>query len=386
VRVEGPDARASATVEGPDAAGADLRRENAELRARLRSLEAEHRRYRDLYQLAPDAYLVTDVEGAIQEVNRAAAALLGAPPATLVATTLHGFVAAEDRAAFQARLECLRAEGASLAWTARIQPAAGAPFATTLVAAPLAPGPSGPPAAPIAWILRELPDSRPAAGAASPEETRERAAGERAAVSRERVRVASELHDALSQVLFSVALKLDWCLHRLPESSELRPKLEEIRHESGLMMAHIRALIARLADSSGGQTFSGRVRTLVAQLRELTGIVADLAEVGDVARLGPAQQEVLGNTFQEALANVAKHAHASWAGIRLAVGEEHVEFEVADDGVGVPADTDVASLPSAPGHFGLRQMLERIEALGGRLELGRRGPSGFRLCGSLPLR
>jgi PAS domain S-box-containing protein len=370
------------------AADADVRAENAELRARLRALEAERRRYRDLYLLAPDAYLVTDVEGRIQEVNRAAATLLGARPADLAGTALRAFVAAEDRAAFQARLECLRADGASLAWTVRIVPAAGAPLAAALVAAPLAPGPPGPPGVPIGWTVRELPPSRgpvgAPAGAASPEETR--AAGERAAVSRERVRVASELHDTLSQMLFSVALKLDWCLHRVPESSELRPKLEEIRRESGLMMAHIRALIARLADSSGGQTFSGRIRTLVAQLGELTGIAADLVEVGDVTRLGPAQQEVLANAFREALANVARHAHASSARIRLAVGEEHVEFEVADDGVGTPPGADLASLPSAPGHFGLRQMLERIEALGGRLELGRGSPSGFRLSGSLPLR
>src|SRR5262249_58146646 len=64
---------------------------------------------------------------------------------------------------------------------------------------------------------------------------------------RERVRIANELHDTLSQLVFSVGLKLDWCLHRTPPTSPVYPKLEEIRHDAGLMMAQIRQLIGHLS-------------------------------------------------------------------------------------------------------------------------------------------
>src|SRR5262249_3324112 len=60
---------------------------------------------------------------------------------------------------------------------------------------------------------------------------------------RERVRIANELHDTLGQLAFSVGLKLDWCLHRTEVTSSAHPKLEEIRHDTGLMMAQIRQLI-----------------------------------------------------------------------------------------------------------------------------------------------
>ncbi len=369
-----------------------------ELHARLTALPAAppaelqppagDRRYRELYELAPDPYLVTDAAGVVQEANRAAAGLLGAGTPALAGLRLAAVLTPRDPPGLAARLEAFQRDGARQAWPASLHPAGRAPRPVHVSAAAL---PRGEHAPEIAWLLREAgPAGRwPAGGEAGglADEAPGGTPGEEAAVSRERVRVASELHDTLSQMLFSVALKLDWCLHRVPPASSLRAKLEQIRQESGLMMAHIRALIARLADPAGaGQTFSGRLRTLVDQLRELSGIRVELLELGEVDRLGPAEQEVLGKTFQEALANIAKHARASHARVRLEVGAARAEFEVVDDGVGLPPGTDAATLARGPGHFGLRQMLERIEGRGGRLELGRNVPSGVRLTGWLPVR
>src|SRR5262249_18108714 len=66
------------------------------------------------------------------------------------------------------------------------------------------------------------------------------------AVSRERMRVATELHDALSQMLFSMALGLEWCLHRAGGQPELRSKIHEIKRETGVMMRQLRELIYHL--------------------------------------------------------------------------------------------------------------------------------------------
>jgi signal transduction histidine kinase len=205
------------------------------------------------------------------------------------------------------------------------------------------------------------------------------------AVSRERVRVATELHDTLSQMLFSMALGLEWCLHRLAGASELRSKIQEIKRETGVMMKQLRELIYHLApDQTQDGGYSDKLRRLVGQFREFTGIPVELIEQGDATGLTPRQQEVLYKTFQEALANVARHARATRASIRIDVLADGVSFEVADDGIGPPPEADLARLARGPDHFGLRQMLERIDAQGGVVAFGRARPSGFRLWGMLP--
>ena len=89
---------------------------------------AEDRCYRDLFELAPDAFLVTDGRIIIQESNHAADAMLKADAAYLKSKPLTNFIAAEDRPAFQANLIQLREGGEKRNWELRLQPVAGAPF------------------------------------------------------------------------------------------------------------------------------------------------------------------------------------------------------------------------------------------------------------------
>jgi signal transduction histidine kinase len=100
--------------------------------------------------------------------------------------------------------------------------------------------------------------------------------------------------------------------------------------------------------------------------------------------LGEIEQKVLANAIQEGLANVAKHARASRTSVELELRDGEVSFAVIDDGVGPPPGIDPPELSRKHGHFGLRQMRERLEAVGGRLEMSRPKPRGFRLWGALP--
>ena len=203
---------------------------------------------------------------------------------------------------------------------------------------------------------------------------------------RERVRIANELHDTLSQLAFSVGLKLDWCLHRISATSPLYPKLEDIHRDTGLMMAQIRQLIGHLSPEGLAETtFANRLERLVHDFRELTGTMIQLTLHGDPARLSPASRDVLQKTLQEALVNIAKHARARRAAVHIEIGGDLVSIEVVDDGVGLSAGaTEVAS--AQRGHFGLRQMRERIEAVGGRLEIVGRPGAGVVIRGAFPLR
>jgi two-component system cell cycle sensor histidine kinase/response regulator CckA len=71
----------------------ELRQQSEGLFASRQNLEAEHQRYRDLFEFAPDGYLMTDVAGMIKEANRAAIALLQVTPGFLVGKPLAIFVA-----------------------------------------------------------------------------------------------------------------------------------------------------------------------------------------------------------------------------------------------------------------------------------------------------
>jgi PAS domain S-box-containing protein len=81
-----------------------LQQQNEALAAAHSIIEQERRKYKDLFDFAPDGYLVTDIHGNIQEANQAAMSLLGLEPETLLGQPLSCYIAADDRDAFQTRL------------------------------------------------------------------------------------------------------------------------------------------------------------------------------------------------------------------------------------------------------------------------------------------
>jgi putative nucleotidyltransferase with HDIG domain/PAS domain S-box-containing protein len=94
--------------------------------------EMADRRYQDLFELAPEAYLVTDDQMFIQESNQAAAALLQVGQTSLQGKPLSHFIAVEDRPAFQTSLIQLREGGEKRNWELRLQSGEGVPMAVCI--------------------------------------------------------------------------------------------------------------------------------------------------------------------------------------------------------------------------------------------------------------
>ncbi|MUH01571.1 helix-turn-helix domain-containing protein [Scytonema sp. UIC 10036] len=82
----------------------ELHQQNQQLIETRNLLEAERQRYQDLFEFAPDAYLVTDILGIIQEANRAASQLLNVPQQHLVGKPITNYVALQDRPTFRSFL------------------------------------------------------------------------------------------------------------------------------------------------------------------------------------------------------------------------------------------------------------------------------------------
>jgi PAS domain S-box-containing protein len=101
----------------------ELRQQNEELTAVHQELITQRRRYQELFEFAPDGYLVTDRRGVIYEANHAAAALLNTPPRLLAGKPLMLYIAQKDQPAFYHRLHALQQRRLSrLEWQATIRP------------------------------------------------------------------------------------------------------------------------------------------------------------------------------------------------------------------------------------------------------------------------
>ncbi|MBN3874742.1 bifunctional diguanylate cyclase/phosphodiesterase [Nostoc sp. JL33] len=102
-----------------------------ELEETRAAVEKERQRYQDLFEFAPDGYLVTDSAGTIQEANHAAATLLGVQQKYLVGKPLIVFIAQEDHQSFSSQINNLQQ---LLNWEINLQPRRGTPFPASVKA------------------------------------------------------------------------------------------------------------------------------------------------------------------------------------------------------------------------------------------------------------
>lgn len=132
----------SVTLEELQASEEELRRQNQELAIAQRDLEAERRRYKEMFDLAPNAYVVTDGKGTIQEANRAAAALLHVRQDHLDGKPLLIYAPEDDRKSIQSLLVRFRRENLHEVqdWSTRIQPRDGEPLVAVVTIAAIRDG------------------------------------------------------------------------------------------------------------------------------------------------------------------------------------------------------------------------------------------------------
>jgi PAS domain S-box-containing protein len=130
----------SASLEELHVAEEELRHQNQELAEARKNIEQERARYEALFEFAPDGYVVTDENGMIREVNRAASTILDTPRGSLVGKPLVLFVAEADRSAFFTQLAQLRARGlgaGTFAFEIRMHPRSAGEFFASVTAAPI---------------------------------------------------------------------------------------------------------------------------------------------------------------------------------------------------------------------------------------------------------
>ena len=171
----------SAAVEEFEVSAQEIQAQNDALAEARRQLDLESARYRELFDLAPDGYLVTDTSGVILESNRAASELLGSPGHFLAHKPVIVFVDAPDRREVLNQLHdaVTGPDGRVVAFEARFAPPDSAPFHA---AVHLTVGGTADPAVPrVRWLLSDVSRRAEAERALAASETRYRLIAESAA-------------------------------------------------------------------------------------------------------------------------------------------------------------------------------------------------------------
>ncbi len=205
-----------------------------------------------------------------------------------------------------------------------------------------------------------------------------------AGVAEERRRMAREIHDTLAQGLTGIVTQLQaaeqaanrppgdpagWRRHVAAATQLARDSLSEAR----------RSVDALRPEPLERCRLSEALADVAQRWAALNGIPVQALTTGTARPIRPEIEFALLRAAQEALANVARHAHATRVGLTVSYMENEVALDVRDDGVGF----DPATLPDNGG-FGLIAMRQRIADLSGTLEVESEPGGGTAISTCIP--
>ena len=212
--------------------------------------------------------------------------------------------------------------------------------------------------------------------------------GEANARHEERTRIARELHDSISQELFSLSVLAGGLRRALPAGSAVLPQVEMMERTAGDTMREMRSLLlalrpVALAEDDLPGALAGVCRSYEERLGIPVAAELDLSGLGPDG-LPPAVEHAILRVTQEAVGNASRHADPARITVRLEADGGRAVLEIADDGRGFdvtapPRDGDGLGL-------GLHTMRDRVTELGGLLTIGSEPGQGTRVRASFPLR
>ena len=197
------------------------------------------------------------------------------------------------------------------------------------------------------------------------EQTRELAQRLETAREEERRAVAVRLHDGIAQDLFAMSLDLS----RLEELAKKRVGIRKICKEVALAVVKCMESTRQIANDLRpmGLAYLPVSRVIAEHARHFeqrSKLKIRITESEAFPQLSESVQLLLFRAAQEALTNVARHAHATGVEINLRAEDERITLEIADDGIGI--EDGALNKPRSMGILALR---ERFEALGGGLSI-----------------
>ena len=193
------------------------------------------------------------------------------------------------------------------------------------------------------------------------------------AISKERNRIAQELHDTLSHTLSGLSVQLEtmkayWDIDPITARKRLDKSLAAIR--SGLEETR-RILMALRAKPLEELGLAAAIQQMAEEAATHAGIALDLELDDNIPSLSPGAEQCFFRVAQEAITNVIKHAKAQNLTVKLEFKDNKVALTVQDNGIGFEIGDS-----NGVKHFGLMGMKERVEFAKGKLNIVSQPGSG----------
>lgn len=203
----------------------------------------------------------------------------------------------------------------------------------------------------------------------------------------ERKYLARELHDSTVQTLVALIYQLDNFMRDKPSLTEnqvaklngiyksLKRAVEDVRNFS-------RRLRPPVLDDLG---LIPVLEWLTGELKKSYGIEIVIEIVGEHRRLAPDLELTLFRIIQEAMINAGKHANVTSGYVKIEYLPDRVRVEIADKGEGFDVPEKIGSLPR-DGKLGLAGITERVELLGGKMDIRSHKGEGTTVLVDLPVK
>jgi PAS domain S-box-containing protein len=262
-------------VEALRVAEEELREQNEKLLTTHLQLEDERRRYQQLFQFAPDAYLLTDLSGIVREANRSAARLFGVEPRYMAGKTLVSFVALEDRPRIRAELGRWQSEPTPKSLDVRLKPRFDPPFDASITLS-VARGGARDTAIGFRWLIRDISAHRQLTAELRLREEEARREAEASEAHARHVQKLESIgvlaggiaHD-FNNLLHVVLGNADLARLQLPPGSDAREHLDEVVHAT----QRAAELTQQLLAYSGRGAVEQRQLDLSAEVLELATLL-----------------------------------------------------------------------------------------------------------------
>jgi signal transduction histidine kinase/ligand-binding sensor domain-containing protein len=183
----------------------------------------------------------------------------------------------------------------------------------------------------------------------------------------ERARIARELHDTLLQSLAGVSLQLDGVAKKIGSSSEeAASQIRVVRQQVDASFREARQKVQDLRSPMlQGRAMPEVLREALEQMVADYSIRLQVIVNGQPRPLGEELDETVLRIGQEAVANAVRHSQASQIEVSLTFGDDSLDLRIRDNGRGF----EVGEAQGRMGHWGLRNMRERAQRIGGQFTI-----------------
>lgn len=197
--------------------------------------------------------------------------------------------------------------------------------------------------------------------------------------TKERNRLAREIHDTIGHTLTGIATGLEACIELIDwDVQKTKSQMMKISELAGKGLLEVRRSVSQLRpDTLERLSLIPAIQRLADDITECTKTRVNLNIEGDVKKLGTDEEETMYRVIQEGITNAVRHGKAKEINILFQFVDSVVNIEITNDGTGCSSIKE---------GFGLRHIRERVEMLKGKVEFFSGADTGFTINATVPIR